>query len=459
MNSSYVELRRNSYKYFCLHSFLLLVAKMSLSESCQHQHQHDQRQHDQHQPPSATQFANVVLMCGLPGSGKSSFAAAMMRNVNNNRHQHMIHGETGHHESDGRIRYDPIVLIDYDEIADSIIVASSETASTASHEDLAASESKGKASANATFTEQDLQAWRDCRDIALSRLEEELRQYFSSYHQERTDDNGTTTNLLIILDDNFHLRSMRRDVYKVCQKLISDIGGGGACRPCSATTFGIGFSVLMVDTPMETCLKRNALREGKARIPEATVQKMASTIERPEPNSTDYMKKFETNSIVIDTSKAEWMDEMQGAAAHDDTWNWYAVYGDATRACLEAAIKNPVVPPKREEEIDPEVLRSAREQTKKNRIHHADRLLRSLVGVVGRTDKSVGRAANDARKHVLQQVRDEIIPVDVEVCGDSNDDNGSAYEIEIVTAFKEYLERNETCQPNVLLAIVETLHK
>ena len=382
----------------------------------------------------------------------------MIRNINNgsettgNNGRETLHVETGEHAVVDY--YDSIVLIDYDEIAESIIASSQETPTVEAFQNT-------ETPSDTAFSDQDLQAWRDCRNIALSRLEMELRQYFSSYVQKTDNDNDTGTNLLIILDDNFHLRSMRRDIYKICQKIVSDHGqfdenvsSGRTCQPCC-----IGFSVLMVDTPLDTCLKRNALREGKARIPEATVQKMASILERPEPNSGDYMKKFETNSIVIDNTD-DWMGEGVDADDGEDS-KWHTVYGDAVRACLDAAMKNPVFPPQREEEVVPEILRKAREETKKNRIHQADRLLRSLVGVVGRTDKSMGRVANEARKYVLQQVRDETLPLAVRVGGDSADD--SAYQAEIANSFKSYLEKNETCSSpgssNVLMAIDEVLHK
>ena len=406
--------------------------------------------------------ASVCLMCGLPGSGKSSFASAMMRNINNSNINDDGNGD------DRRVvtHFDPIILIDYDEIAKSIIATST---TKPSEEATAAVESASVANAEVSldtvFSEQDLQAWRECRNIALSRLEEELRQYFSLHHERAGDNDAAAdklkaTNVLIILDDNFHLRSMRRDIYKVCQRIVSNdgqcdenISGGSTCRPGS-----IGFSVLMVDTPLATCLERNALREGKARIPEATVQKMASALERPEPNSGDYMKKFEKNSIVIDNSK-HWMGE--GDSEHDADAIWQSICGDEIRTCLEAAIENPVLPPQREEEVDPEILRIAREQTKKNRLHKADRLLRSLVGVVGRTDKSMGRVANDARKHVLQQLRDDTIPVAVESGRNSGDDD-SAYEVEVANAFKCYLAKNSTCHlgsSNVLIAVDEALQK
>ena len=422
-----------------------------MPSSAQHQRQHTRKHAGPH--------ASVVLMCGLPGSGKSSFAASMIRNINNgsettgNNGRETLHVETGEHAVVDY--YDPIVLIDYDEIAESIIASSQETPTACAVEAFQNTETPP----DTNFSDQDLQAWRDCRNIALSRLEEELRQYFSSYDQKTDNDNDTGTNLLIILDDNFHLRSMRRDIYKICQQIVSDhgqvdenISSGRTGQPCC-----IGFSVLMVDTPLDTCLKRNALREGKARIPEATVQKMASTLERPEPNSGDYMKKFETNSIVIDNT-SDWMGE-GGSADDGEDFKWHTAYGDAVRACLDAAMKNPVFPPQREEEVDPEILRKAREETKKNRIHQADRLLRSLVGVVGRTDKSMGRVANDARKHVLQQLRDETVPLAVHVGGDSADD--SAYQAEVANAFKSYLEKNETCSSpgssSVLMAIDEVL--
>ena len=369
--------------------------------------------------PSATEHAragnkhkhaSVVLMCGVPASGKSAFASAMKRNINNTC---VTCG----------IRYDPIVLIDYDEIANDIArKSSSESAHTA------------------TFSETDLQAWRDSREAALSQLETELRNYFA---ESDADDNEGHNNLLVILDDNFFLRSMRRDAYKICQGVISGLSDVPDLSDTAATSnpnsnssmsrcaFTIGFSVVLVDTPLDVCLTRNSLRKGKALIPEETIKRMASTLERPDPSSGDYQKKFEVNSFTIEYpgNRNEEMDKVQ--------------------ACLEAARNNPVIPPQTEEMVDPEALQQAREQTKKSRIHQADCLLRNLVGAVGRADKSMGRSANNARKRVLQQVRDDSIAADA-----GGDSDKGAYEKDIADAFKKCLE-SEKVESDVLLAIDE----
>ena len=358
--------------------------------------------------PSATEHvradkhrhASVLVMCGLPGSGKSTFASAMRRNINTC----VACG----------IRYDPIVLIDYDEIANDIVRKSS-----------------SKSAHTATFSETDLQAWRDSREAALSQLETELRNYFA---ESDADDNTSHSNLLVILDDNFHLRSMRRDAYKICQGVITGLNDEpDSSDTARNSTFTIGFSVVLVDTPLDVCLKRNSLRKGKTRIPEATITRMASTLERPDPkaSSGDYQKKFEVNSFTIEYpgNRNEEIDRVQ--------------------ACLDAARNNSVVPPQKEEKVDPEALQRAREQTKKSRIHQADCLLRNLVGAVGRADKSMGRSANNARKRVLQQVRDDSIAADA-----GGDSDKGAYEKDIADAFKKCLE-SEKVESDVLLAIDE----
>ena len=360
--------------------------------------------------PSATEHAradknrhaSVLVMCGLPGSGKSTFASAMRRNIN----PCVACG----------IRYDPIVLIDYDEIANDIVRKSS-----------------SKSAHTATFSETDLQAWRDSREAALSQLETVLRNYFA---ESDADDNTSHSNLLVILDDNFFLRSMRRDAYKVCQRVASGLSD-------ASDALTVGFSVVLVDTPLDVCLERNSLRKGKARIPEETLKRMESALERPDPTSADYMKKFEVNSftIVYPRNRDEEID-----ACADDT---FALFRDKIQACLDAARNNSVVPPQKEEKVDPEALQQAREQTKKSQIHQADCLLRNLVGAVGRADKSMGRSANNARKRVLQQVREDSIAADAG--GDS--DNG-AYEKDIADAFKKCLE-SEKVESDVLLAIDE----
>jgi len=354
--------------------------------------------------------ASVVLICGLPGSGKSTLASSMA--------SRLAEQQRGHDDSSDEQRqlYSHVVLIDYDDIANRIAV--SEQLAVDSSVPTADDEASNS---NTAFDDTDLLAWRESRKMALTKLEDELTSFFEA--QSESNISNQSNNLLVILDDNFHLRSMRRDVYKVCQKVVASSTEEKNESDAGRNARRIGFSLVLVDTPLEICLQRNATRQGKACVPEGTIRNMAASFERPETDTKDYMKKFELNSIAVDAS--------QKTTTDDDV---YEAIEERICACLQQSLDNPVVPPQKEVEVDPEVLRQQREQTLNNCIHKADKLLRTMVGAVGRADKTMGRTANEARKHILQKVRD-----DAAHTGDSDD---GMYEAVLVEQFKTYLVEN-----------------
>ena len=358
------------------------------------------------EPPSAT----VVLMCGLPAAGKSTLAARMMSELSVNS------CSDGRTSEELRPQHNRVVLIDYDDIANAIATS-----------DAPGSSDIPPVPDNTSFVDADLKAWRESRKAALSKLEYTL---MTMTNTTLDNDDG---NLLVVLDDNFHLRSMRRDVYKVCQKILSSDDADAKKR--STCRRRIGFSVIMVDTPLEICLQRNASRKGKARIPDDTIRNMAARLERPVTDTKDYMRKFEVNSICIEVTDSS------------TPYDMYDENKERILACINQSLDDPVIPPKKENILDPEVLRIERERTLKNRVHRIDKLLRTLVGAVGRADKSMGRIANEARKHALENARN-----DAESSEEYVDDIAS-----IVEQFKTYLVDNGSdkiqCDSFVLTAI------
>lgn len=67
----------------------------------------------------------------------------------------------------------------------------------------------------------------------------------------------------VIVDDNLYYRSMRREVW------------------CLARDSGAKILFAFLDTPLATCLERNASRSGSARIPDDVVVRMADRLEVP----------------------------------------------------------------------------------------------------------------------------------------------------------------------------------
>jgi tRNA uridine 5-carbamoylmethylation protein Kti12 len=107
-----------------------------------------------------------------------------------------------------------------------------------------------------------LTAWRNARKIALETLEELLRKAEGDGAVETL----RTRTQYVILDDNFHLRSMRRDVYQMCLRYSS------SCL--------VYFGVVWVETSLATCLDRNG-RRSRVHVDEAVIRKLAQHAERP----------------------------------------------------------------------------------------------------------------------------------------------------------------------------------
>ena len=308
--------------------------------------------------------ASVCCLVGIPGSGKSTIARAIIERNRRCGSNKLSSCEDSDHdvptEDDAILHFDDILLIDYD--------------------DLTTKELKHDNNRNhcSSFDSNDLEAWRKSRLVAVGKLKEALTTHFAC-------DGDTASTLLIILDDNFHLRSMRRDIYRSCQEIIE-------LHPHAQ----IGFAVVYCTTPLDVCLRRNDLRSGKERIPQDVINRMAMVIEPPD--ETKPCSSFERFHISIDNS-----DDL--AERNDDDRHFLS----EIHRCIEESLQSPVLPKSelsREEMIELEQKRVRdREETLKSKFHRIDQLLRKLVGAVGRIQKEKSKEANEVRKSILSALR------------------------------------------------------
>ncbi len=303
--------------------------------------------------------ASVCCLVGIPGSGKSTIARAIIDLNHQRGSQKTLSSST--YGTDVS-HFDDILLIDYDDLT---------------RKELSLKHDNNRCGSS-SFDSNELEAWRKSRRVAVEKLKVSLKNHFAC----GSDDAST---LLIILDDNFHLRSMRREIYRSCQEII-------AIHPRAR----MGFVVVYCSAPLDVCLRRNDLRSGKERIPRDVINRMAMGLESPDKSKAG--ASFERFHLSIDNSED----------IADRNYYGRHLLSDLHR-CLQESLLSPVLPKNdlsQDEIFELEQKRAReREDTHKSNLQRIDQLLRKLVGAVARIQKTKTEEANEIRKSILSMLR------------------------------------------------------
>mmetsp|Transcript_20177 Transcript_20177/g.50211 ORF Transcript_20177/g.50211 Transcript_20177/m.50211 type:complete len:320 (+) Transcript_20177:102-1061(+) len=267
---------------------------------------------------------SVVLLAGLPASGKSTLARKLKKRFNpdddsNNNQENIAR----------------LIHIEYDDLEDGLL------SSPDSEED----DIHGNDDDEIETRRRD--AWNQARQRAVEKMEEEI---------QNIKDTPCTNNRIILMDDNFHLRGMRKQIHRLL-----------------LTFKPIRFGILYLTTPLEVCLERNHKRSGIRKIPTNVIEKMTASLEPP---------------------RVAW--EVASTMTIVDSDTSFEEIVEFLIACPEI-IDLP--------EVDLEQQASDRATTRKNEIHSLDKRLRTYVGKVAKFDKSLAKSANLARKTVLEDVK------------------------------------------------------
>lgn len=105
----------------------------------------------------------------------------------------------------------------------------------------------------------DVVSWREGRQMALS--------YAASNLKDMKDNDKR--NHILLIDDTFHLRSMRKEVYKLarqCKVFVISLMSMNTITIFSADSAKIHF--VFVDASSEKCIVRNQIRRGAAKLEE-----------------------------------------------------------------------------------------------------------------------------------------------------------------------------------------------
>jgi len=293
-------------------------------------------------PSSVTEkmIITCILFCGLPGSGKSHaaefVAEALARSEEQNERHHVEH-------------------IEYDRLEEERLQRGDASDNTGSgHE-----EQQDDDDDDHQPWESRRRAWNEARVAASQRLQDRVDEILKSSNGE-----GSHT---FILDDNYHLRGMRKEVHrfmltKHCETMSS------------SNDLSIRFGIVWMDTPFETCVQRNDARHGPRRVPPHVMRKMRQSFEPP---------------------SAYWEGR-------------YLRVQDSTRCddgILQYVKSCPPIVAVKAGTVSEDELRAEREKTMANKKHQVDQLLRKYVGRIARCDKSYAKQANMAKNKLCQKLK------------------------------------------------------
>jgi tRNA uridine 5-carbamoylmethylation protein Kti12 len=353
---------------------------------------------------------SVLLLCGLPSSGKSTIASLLTQQVNNNPNENKsnINEETCHdclcNNCHGSTRvnassflhqyYDDAYWINYDDITECILGEKIEIEKQTQGEQDEIIVTDENMEECHYFDQTHREAWHAARVVAQERLEQLLLLHhgLKSTTEEQQQKYKTICSfcgscynvpqrrILIVLDDNFHLQSMRRDIYRLCQRIVGDDKSTGQLLT-------IGFSILVVHTHPSICKERNATRKGRARVPEAVMNNMISTMEYPTNDKNKSVLRINTSQIDYSSSCS--CDE---------------ILFKPIKTLLLTSLNHPIIVPVQPDNDHNETKDCC---SRHNPLHSIDLILRHLVGLTCTKDKSLARQANKVRKVLLDKYRQE----------------------------------------------------
>jgi predicted kinase len=268
----------------------------------------------------------VALLMGLPASGKSTLAARLVTDCEDNDTH--------------------VARVEYDEIEDGLLGELNPSQQDGGDSDAHARE-----------------VWKESRQKSLELFQAHLADDSSRMTQSKR---------IILMDDNFHLRSMRREIYRICQEYVKDHDAK------------IYFSLLWVDTPQELCLERNPNRPRP--VPEDVIHRMSTTLQPPGKENFEHCF-LRIHNLPTETSAPP----------------YEAIREFVTRRCMENYEPVPPPPPP----IDWEQLEEERRKTRESWLHGWDQRLRKWVGLVAQIARKDTGKANQSRKTLLTKLRQE----------------------------------------------------
>ena len=282
----------------------------------------------------------VLLICGVPGCGKSTLVKAIAEAHRSNKNE----------------RVTILDHIEYDQIYHEILLNNENNTNGNSKKEMDSSFVHAFANDDELSLEGRIK-WQKSRVVAFQRVQ----QWLSS---DRNDDLNATTRILL-LDDNFYLKSMRKNVYRICSDYVE--------QQDSSMVHQLYFGTIYLHAPLSVCLERNAQRP--APIATGTIERMVQRFEVPAHD-----RNFWEAAVLSMSTLSGLPDQVR-----------------QVQQFLATIVENPaarVVPRAEELETPPSII-TVRQQ--------ADLFWRRCVGWVAQHARAKVPLANRVRKHCLQQ--------------------------------------------------------
>lgn len=317
---------------------------------------------------------SVNVLCGIPASGKSTLAREIVKN------HHLLSGYGG-------ASYDDIFTVDYDAMILNKI--------------------SNRVRDETILSQKIRELWKYTRIKALERLKDIMEE---TYQKNKL---LSSKKIMITLDDNFYLRSMRREVHKICLEFAKSKKNiqlsPGICIQNNNKTYGcklilprlrIGFITIHVATPLIVCLIRNAQRFPPHRIPKQILYDMSNLLQLPNPLKANFESYYCSISMVSNETTLLMSDEINDQKNTRTTIFNYVdqnIYHNIKETIIKA-LNNPVKLKKHQE------LNHVVQLSIKSSIHLFDIMLRNLVNIICRTDPILKHNANNARRSLLNEL-------------------------------------------------------
>jgi predicted kinase len=353
----------------------------------------------------------VVLVCGLPGAGKSTICRRIVKEYGGTAAADTADGTTAEDDEDttaagtttGSHRL--VHVIEYDQL---MRMDSTSTPPQQQHPPSPDGD-------NNDDDDHHFAAWHSARTMALEQLRQRIRDVAVGFTAARkaaemcssngdsgrgSSSSSSSSSFLTILDDNFYLRSMRKDVCRTLQQLQEEFlfeeQQQQEQQPQQPMNVLLLFGSVFVDVPVAICLDRNAARavdRRRQQVPPHVIQRMHERMQVPLGTDTYYWDRCTFRLTYHRDDVAEEEDYTRKSAA--PPWT-----DDAQWQSLHEFVQNglqPIPYPRHDNHQQPQ----QQDDTTTNLAQRRDVYWRSCVSTIARQWPPLARLANQARRQCL----------------------------------------------------------